>query len=61
MEVAKDYVYAGFEEGKEPSAEYKKRALAKLQERMALGGHRLARLIMDIYGETESVELFLQE
>jgi len=48
----------GFEEGKVPSEEYKARALPKLEERMALGGRRLAELIKDIYGN--STALFLQ-
>jgi len=56
--IARDYVYAGFEEGKVPSEEYKARALPKLEERMALGGRRLAELIKDIYGN--STALFLQ-
>jgi len=52
-------VYEGFVEGEEPSAEYKKRALPKLEQRMSLGGNRLAELIVDIYSTQESVELFL--
>lgn len=39
--IAKAYVYDGFVDGEDPSSEYKKRALSKLEERMALGAHRL--------------------
>ena len=56
MQISKDYVYGGFVEGEAPSAEYKARALPKLQERMALGGHRLAKIIQDIYGDNQSSE-----
>jgi len=57
--IAKDDVYDGFVEGEEPSEAYKQKAVAKLEERMSLGGRRLAELIKSIYG-TDGI-LFLQE
>ena len=44
-----------------PTQEYMDRALEVLETRMHYGGKRLADLMTDIYGDTDSIALFLQD
>lgn len=54
LDLAKSAVYAGFELGDEPSEAYKAQALPLLEERIMVGGARLAELIKEIYPEQAS-------
>ena len=44
-----------------PTQEYMDRAFEVLETRMHYGGKRLADLMTDIYGDTDSIALFLQD
>jgi len=51
----------GFEPNEKPTKKYMDRALEVLETRMHYGGKRLADLVIDIYGDAESIALFLQD
>lgn len=57
LQMAKDYVYAGFTEHVEPTEAYKEAAKPVLEARMVLAGARLAALVSDIYGNSSAEEL----
>ena len=54
-QMAKDFVYPDFVEHVVPTEEYKETRLPLLEERMVLGGARLAALIEEIYSDSTVV------
>lgn len=61
LDIAISTVYDGFEPNEKPTKKYMDRALEVLETRMHYGGKRLADLVIDIYGDAESIALFLQD
>lgn len=61
LEIAISTVYDGFVPNEKPTQEYMDRAFEVLETRMHYGGKRLADLMTDIYGDTDSIALFLQD